>query len=104
MISSFLKVSQLTSKIKDIDTTGREYILEAAILDGPYLDDTVSDQSTYWAPVGDETGLIHLVDIRPFLTQVTQGRYNKNYRCASFDRGHSIGLLWCNREDWRTWL
>jgi hypothetical protein len=60
--SSFLKVSQLTSKINDIDMTRRHYVLEAAILDGPYLDDTVSDKNTYWATVGDETGLIHLVD------------------------------------------
>jgi predicted ArsR family transcriptional regulator len=88
--SSFPKVSQLTSKIKDIDTTRREYVLEAAILDGPYLDDTVSDQSTYWAPVGDETGLIHLVDDR-FLPSLHKGDTIKIIGALPLTEGIQLG-------------
>ena len=90
--SSFLKASQLKSKINDIDTTRRHYVLEGAILDGPYLDDTVSDKNTYWALVGDETGLIHLVDYNDrFLSRLHKGDTIKIIGALSLTDGIQLG-------------
>jgi hypothetical protein len=62
---SFLKVWELKSKIEDINTTKRDYVLEAVVVDGPFADPEESDrtgEATLVATVGDETGLIDLVE------------------------------------------
>lgn len=60
---SFLKVSQLKSKVDEINTTKKDYILDAAILEGPYLDEEGNERDNLWlATVGDETGTVNLVE------------------------------------------
>jgi hypothetical protein len=72
---SFLKVSQLESKIDDIDPTKRYYVLKAVILEAPELHEATDNSPLFYlVRVGDETGIISFGEYGDrFLSKLHEG-------------------------------